>query len=118
PSMRPHIINNSWSSSQPSNDPFMEDVIEAWDAAGIFSVWANGNHGPSCESSESPGSRVLTYSVGNYDAEHAIADTSSRGPGQDGAVKPNISAPGTEVRSAYPGDGYATGSGTSMASPH
>ena len=31
---RPHIVNNSWGSQVPSNDPFMEDVQEAWAASG------------------------------------------------------------------------------------
>ncbi len=118
PSKRPHIINNSWGSSLPSNDPFMEDVIEAWDAAGIFSMWANGNSGPACETSGSPGSRIITYSVGNYNIDHEISNTSGKGAGQDGEIKPNISAPGSNVRSSVPGSGYANYSGTSMATPH
>ncbi|MFX0538494.1 cell wall-binding repeat-containing protein [Ornithinimicrobium sp. Y1847] len=118
PAMRPHIINNSWGTMAPSNDPFMEDISEAWAAAGQFGVWANGNNGPGCETSGSPGSRIINYSVGNYDAEHRISGSSSRGAGQDGEIKPNISAPGTAVRSSVPGNGYDSYTGTSMASPH
>ena len=118
PTMRPDVVNNSWGSEEPSNDPFMEDVIEAWHAAGIFSVFSNGNEGPACETSGSPGSRIVTYSVGSYDAFHTISGFSSRGPGQDGEVKPNISAPGANVRSSFPGDQYGSISGTSMAAPH
>ncbi|WP_151525741.1 cell wall-binding repeat-containing protein [Serinicoccus kebangsaanensis] len=118
PAMRPHVINNSWGTGLPSNDPFMEDVSLAWAAAGQFGVWANGNIGPGCETSGSPGSRIVNYSVGNYDAAHEINPDSSRGAGQDGETKPNISAPGTAVRSSVPGNDYAYFSGTSMASPH
>ncbi|USQ77398.1 cell wall-binding repeat-containing protein [Ornithinimicrobium cryptoxanthini] len=118
PDLRPHIINNSWGSTNPSNSPFMEDISLAWAASGQFAVFANGNSGPSCNTSSSPGSRTINYSVGNYTQSHTIATTSSRGVGQDGAIKPDISAPGTSVRSAYPGDLYVSGSGTSMASPH
>ncbi len=117
-SKRPNIINNSWGSQSPSNDPFMEDIEIAWAASGIFGSWSNGNSGPDCETSGSPGSRIVNYSVGAYDIDDEIAEFSARGAGQDGTIKPNISAPGVDVRSSVPGGDYDSFSGTSMASPH
>ena len=70
---RPNVINNSWGTQVPSNDPFMEDVQEAWAASGIFGSWSNGNNGPSCQTSGSPGSRIINYSVGAYDVNNNIA---------------------------------------------
>ncbi|MCP2341185.1 S8 family serine peptidase [Actinomadura rupiterrae] len=117
PARRPDVVNNSWG-SPPSNDPMFEDVELAWAAAGIMGVWANGNNGPSCQTAGAPGSRTINYSVGAYDSTGRIASFSSRGPGQDGLVKPNISAPGVDVLSSLPSGGYGTMSGTSMATPH
>ncbi|QTX03594.1 carboxypeptidase regulatory-like domain-containing protein [Agromyces archimandritae] len=118
PTKRPHIVNNSWGTRTPSTSPFMEDVLIAWEAAGIFSSWSNGNNGPSCTTSGSPGSRTVNYSVGSYNQAGNISSYSSRGPGQDGEIKPNISAPGENVRSAYSDGTYGNMSGTSMAAPH
>jgi putative cell wall-binding protein len=118
PGLRPHVVNNSWGSIEPSSSPFLADVSRAWAAAGMFAVFANGNLGPGCATSASPGSLVANYSVGAYGAGHAIAPSSSRGAGQGGEIKPNISAPGVEIRSAVPGGGYAYATGTSMAAPH
>ncbi|SNY69434.1 S8 family serine peptidase [Paractinoplanes atraurantiacus] len=115
---RPNIINNSWGTTQPSFDPFFDDITNAWAASGIFGVWSNGNNGSGCQSSGSPGSLPGNYSVGAYDASDVIADFSSRGAGQNGDIKPNIAAPGVNVRSSWPGGGYNTISGTSMAAPH
>ncbi len=115
---RPNIVNNSWGSIVPSTEPFMEDISIAWAASGIFGIFSNGNSGPNCSTSGSPGSRTVNYSVGAYDIANNIASFSGRGPGQDGTIKPNISAPGVNVRSSLPGSTYGNGSGTSMAAPH
>ncbi|WP_233513630.1 S8 family serine peptidase [Micromonospora craterilacus] len=117
-SKRPNIINNSWGTTLPSNDPFMEDVTLAWTASGIFGVWSNGNSGPACQTSGSPGSLTSNYSAGAYDINNNIASFSARGAGQGGTIKPNISAPGVNVRSSLPGSSYGTANGTSMAAPH
>ncbi|GAA1726393.1 hypothetical protein GCM10009809_22670 [Isoptericola hypogeus] len=118
PSRRPQIVNNSWGTLVASDDPFMEDVQEAWSASGIFAVWSNGNNGPECRTSGSPGSRIINYSVGAYDSNGVVASFSSRGTGQDGEIKPDISAPGAGIRSSVPGGSYGLSDGTSMAAPH
>ncbi|MFK4835348.1 S8 family serine peptidase [Microbacterium sp. ZW T2_14] len=117
PSKRPHIVNNSWG-DPASKDPFFDDIIRAWEASGIFSAWSVGNSGPACDTAGNPGSQHVTYSVGAYDEDGDIGYFSSRGPGQDGEVKPNISAPGVRIRSAAAGGGYRLETGTSMAAPH
>ncbi|MEV0797364.1 S8 family serine peptidase [Kribbella sp. NPDC050281] len=118
-SKRPNIINNSWGSQLPSNDPFMEDITNNWKDSGIFGAFANGNSGDlGCNSSGSPGSLTSNYSAGAYDINNNIASFSGRGVGQNGTIKPNISAPGVNVRSSLPGNTYGAFNGTSMATPH
>lgn len=51
-------------------------------------------------------------------ARDLINSSSSGGPARDFSLKPDITAPGTAVYSLAPGNGFATMSGTSMASPH
>jgi len=118
PKKRPDVVNNSWGYTSPGQQTLFDSIIAAWDAAGIFGQWSNGNIGPGCSTSGAPGSRPQSYSAGAYDINNTIASFSSRGPGLSGDVKPNISAPGVNVRSSWNNGSYNTISGTSMASPH
>jgi hypothetical protein len=57
--------------------------------------------------------------VGNTTSADAVSSSSSRGPNPfTGKTGPEVSAPGTNVRSSVPTNNYASYSGTSMASPH
>ncbi|MFG2569480.1 S8 family serine peptidase [Streptomyces sp. NPDC048567] len=116
PDLAPDVINNSWGADVL--DTWYQAMVQSWRDAGIFPAFSNGNAGPYCDTAGSPGAYTNTYSSGAFDSNNKIASFSSRGPGVDGTVKPNISAPGVNVRSAAPGGGYAAKSGTSMASPH
>jgi len=117
PDLAPHIVNNSWGGGP--GDPFYQAIVDAWNAAGIFPQFSNGNAGPSCGSAGSPGDFLNTYAAGAFDINNVIADFSSRGPSAfGGELKPNVAAPGVDVRSSVPGGGYEAFNGTSMASPH
>ncbi|WP_197523026.1 carboxypeptidase regulatory-like domain-containing protein [Actinokineospora pegani] len=119
PDLRPHVVNNSWGSSNGSSvDPWYRETVAAWRAAGMFPSFSNGNSGPSCDTAGSPGDNVETYASGSFTSSGRISSFSSRGPGENGDVKPNLAAPGEDVRSAVPGGGYELNSGTSMAAPH
>ncbi|MFL6142120.1 MAG: carboxypeptidase regulatory-like domain-containing protein [Labedaea sp.] len=122
PDLRPNIVNNSWGSTVGSlpTDPFYKQVVQGWRASGIFPAFSNGNSGPACESSGSPGDYTESFSSGAFDINGNIASFSARGPGETGTglIKPNLSAPGVDVRSSLPGGAYGVLSGTSMASPH
>jgi len=55
--------------------------------------------------------------VGNVDNSDVLAASSSRGPSEDGRIKPEIVAVGTNVYSTQPDNTYSDLSGTSMACP-
>ncbi|MFE5688224.1 S8 family serine peptidase [Streptomyces sp. NPDC056512] len=119
PDLRPHIVNNSWGApTGPAADPWFDNALAAWNAAGLFAVFSNGNFGPGCDTAASPADSSLAYGVGAYDVDNVIAGFSSRGPGAGSDIRPAISAPGVAVRSSVPNGGYAAYNGTSMAAPH
>ncbi|WP_339145544.1 carboxypeptidase regulatory-like domain-containing protein [Sutcliffiella sp. BMC8] len=129
PSKAPHIVNNSWGNPNTFNKEFYEDV-QAWVAAGIFPLFAAGNEGPGAQTVGSPGSFPESFTIGATDSNDQVASFSSRGPvywideegNQQRLLKPNVTAPGHQVYSAWPGvrgqGKYNTISGTSMATPH
>lgn len=66
-----------------------------------------------------PASTDAALAVGAVDKTDAMADFSSRGPRLgDGAVKPDLVAPGVAVTAARAGGGHVAMDGTSMAAPH
>ena len=125
PSKAPDVTNNSWGC--PPNEGCtpvsLSFAVKAHRAAGIFTVASAGNSGGSgCASVNAPIAIFdEVYSVGALNSDGLIAGFSSLGPvSVDGSnrPKPDISAPGVDVLSSVPANGYGTASGTSMAGPH
>jgi len=115
----PDAVSNSWSAGSANN--FFDDVLRAWHAVDIIPIFSQGNGGSACQTGRSPGDSVAgTIAVGSTTSIDAISTFSSRGPSYQGHQKPDVSAPGENVRSAgHSGDSaYVTMSGTSMACPH
>ncbi|GAB3458062.1 S8 family serine peptidase [Actinophytocola sediminis] len=108
-------------------DPMSQAVNQLSADTGALFVIAAGNSG-SPESIGSPGSADAALTVGAVDRDDQLAEFSSRGPrAGDGAIKPDITAPGVgivaaEAANAVIGepveDGYIALDGTSMATPH
>lgn len=125
PTKAPHVINNSWSCppSEGCTDPnVMLTVVQNLRAAGILTAHSAGNSGSGCSTVIDPATIYAeSFSVGSTTSGDTISGFSSRGPVTiDGSnrLKPDISAPGSSVRSSVVGGGYSTFSGTSMAAPH
>jgi hypothetical protein len=118
PDLRPHIVNNSWGGGR--GNIFYQATVQAWRNAGIFPVFSIGNAGPSCNTATSPGDYPESFGVGAIDIFDNIASFSGRGPVNafGDIIKPNVTAPGLNVRSSIPTNSYGSLSGTSMAAPH
>ena len=127
----PDVVQNSWGVNENFTgyvdcDSRWWTAIDNCEAAGVVVTWSAGNEGPGGTSLRSPADRAATpwncFSVGatEYASPYNIASFSSRGPsGCDGvSIKPEVSAPGVNIRSSYNDGGYTTMSGTSMAGPH
>ncbi|HCQ03241.1 MAG TPA: hypothetical protein DIT99_22290, partial [Candidatus Latescibacteria bacterium] len=114
----PDVVNNSWGSDNGSSETF-RPAIKNWVSLGIFPMFANGNAGPGVGTVGSPASSPEAFGIGATDVNDAIANFSSRGPSPiNGEIKPEVSAPGADIRSSLPDGKYANWNGTSMATPH
>lgn len=127
PSKAPHVINNSWGcplseGCNTSNFSTMEMAVDNLKLAGVVVVVSAGNSGSDCGSIDDPSAIFEnSFTVGATNSTDNIANFSSRGVVTiDGSnrLKPNISAPGVDIRSCIPGGGYDSFNGTSMAGPH
>ncbi|MFP3991812.1 S8 family serine peptidase [Streptomyces sp. E11-3] len=114
----------------PEVDPLEAAVNKFSKENGVLFAIAAGNDGAP-GTVGSPGSADEALTVGAVDDKNKLADFSSQGPRiGDGAIKPDVTAPGVDTTAAAaPGseierevgqkpDGYLSISGTSMATPH
>ena len=126
----PDVINNSWRSGlggDECNSSFAQ-IFTVLETAGVAVVFSAGNSGPDSFTITSPKNvnrnLVNTFTVAAVDGRNLnAAGFSSRGPSLCGGVgslliKPEVSAPGVNVRSAIRNGGFGSFSGTSMAAPH
>ncbi len=128
----PDVINNSWGRGNAGLDSVCQATVVAQallsaEAAGIANVFSAGNNGPGPYTIGVPAQVIYdslnVFCVGALDASNVLAGFSSHGPSRCGSdsmvqIKPEVSAPGVNVRSADGPSGYGQKSGTSMASPH
>jgi hypothetical protein len=92
----------------------------------LMSVHSSGNSGGSSCGGVPQGFFTITggykagknvIAVGNLLKDDALASSSSRGPSEDGRIKPDVCAVGTDVYSTQPDNTYDSFTGTSMACP-
>jgi bacillopeptidase F len=128
----PDVINNSWGRDNLGFDSVCQATVvalalQAVEAAGTANVFSAGNDGPGNYTIGVPAQVIYdslnVFCVGALNANNSLAGFSSNGPsrcGNDSAltIKPEVSAPGVNIRSADGMNGYGQKSGTSMASPH
>lgn len=126
----PDVSNNSWSlyaGNCPAGFPYYE-AMDICEAAGVVLVWSSGNARSGITIVPQPKDRAETpftgFCVGatTTTPPFTIASFSLGGPTDCEAepgleIKPEVSAPGVDVRSAY-GSSYSELSGTSMSAPH
>lgn len=85
---------------------------------GIVVVVAAGNSGPNVGTITSPGCSKKGITVGAVDDNDNVPSWSSRGPTDDGRVKPDLVAPGVGITSTWKDNSFKSLSGTSMSTPH
>ncbi len=116
PAKAPAVMLAMWGGS--GCDGFFQPSLAALRAAGILPVFPPGGSGPGCDSIGSPADLPEALSAGATDKDDNIAIFSARGPSCYAEIKPDLSAPGVEVRTSNIGGGYITLSGTSWSAAH
>ena len=112
--MGAHVMNASYLGGDASQAEY--DGLEAARQADVLFVAAAGNEGENNDEHPIyPASYDLPniIAVASTDHNDQMASTSCYG-----ASSVDLAAPGVSILSTYPGDLYATASGTSMATPH
>ncbi len=123
PDNAPDVVNNSWGGGAGIDDWYL-DAVQAYRDSEIFPVFSAGNQragepAPWPGSISCPANYLESFAVAATERTDALASFSKLGPSPYGetVIKPNISAPGVNIRSSIPGGGYGGNSGTSMSAP-
>ncbi len=85
---------------------------------GVVAVVAAGNSGPDAGTITTPGCSKKGTTIGAVDGNDNVPSFSSRGPTDDGRVKPDLVAPGVSITSTWKDNSFKSLSGTSMSTPH
>ncbi|MEZ4648065.1 MAG: S8 family serine peptidase [Candidatus Eisenbacteria bacterium] len=133
----PDVVENSWTVNE--SNPHYVDCDSRWwaamdncEMAGVALVFSAGNDGPAAGSIGSPADRATTltnaFAVGSVNATgqvfpYPIHFSSSRGPSgctapAQNRIKPELVAPGVDIRTTALGGGTNLATGTSMSAPH
>jgi bacillopeptidase F (M6 metalloprotease family)/subtilisin family serine protease len=123
PELAPDVVNNSWGSTIAGRDDWFRQIVQNWRSSQIFPEFSAGNVGRNNPggpgSIVAPGNYPEAVATGAVDINGNVASFSLLGPSPYGEVKPEVSAPGVNIRSTVPGGLYEGGwNGTSMAGPH
>jgi len=121
---RPNAISMSFGAEEPydEEDPVILACKEIWDEFGheLNMVAAAGNSGPGPDTITIPASSPHVMAVGAITiSPFLIWEGSSRGPTNDGRIKPEIVMPGINILTASAAgvDAFTVKSGTSFAAP-
>ncbi|WP_179115686.1 S8 family serine peptidase [Bacillus sonorensis] len=122
PELAPDVVYNAWGGG-PGLDEWYKDILKTWREAEIFPVFAAGDAddknpaGPGTISS--PANYPEAFTVGSVNRDLTLSDFSLQGPSPDKAIKPELSAPGEEIRTSALNQSYEEGlKGTALAGAH
>jgi bacillopeptidase F len=125
------VLNNSWGGD--FTDLHWWSIMLNFKMIGVLPACAAGGSGPGSGTVSVPASYPTVIGSGATDASDNIASFSSRGPAPDqnpwndstywyypswDLLKPDVSAPGVNIRTSYNNGGYVNYSGASFAIPH
>ncbi len=126
------VVYSGWGSASTTNLEYWNDCMN-WRNLGIFPIFPVGSSGPGAGTAGTPANYPINIGTGATDSGDNVASFSSRGPAPNQSpwndpqywyrpdwhlIKPDIVAPGVNIRSSIPGGGYQLWSGSSFTSSH